>query len=635
MKKVLSETKFLNIRIKSRVFSCLFILAVSFSNLAMAVDSYVIQNPSASVIDEHSECRLVVNQHASGSAIMVPTKTANEWSTGASSFNTNTPAGITLGPCNNLVYSWGSNSHGQIGIASTVTPQDEPIVTFTDQEWKSISVGNVFSCGIKNDNKGFCWGQNVQGRLGDGTGSDRSVPTPVSGGFDWTKISAGGIHSCGIRSNGAAYCWGGNANGRMGDGTTTGKDTPTLVSGGFTWLDISAGHNTCGIRSNGAAYCWGRNNFYQLGDGTQIDRTTPTLVSGGFTWKKVSASTGVGHSCGIRSNDEAYCWGSSALGRQGDGETTFNFTPTLVSGGFTWIDISAGQAHTCGVRSNGAAYCWGDASDGKLGNGATSGSQLTPSPVSGGLTFTNISAGSDHSCGLTNAKDIYCWGSMVDGKLGNGLTSGIQATPVLVAGGHKWSEISAGLAHSAGIIETSDPCETGPIGTRCTSDGAIYAGDTVGGARMYAAACDHGMTWNGTACTGSQTLRNWKTSNTTTAGTTSLTDGVANTDAMTAANLALHPAAQACRNIGAEWYLPARDELDVLYDNLVDQDGDNTPGGPLGITFNFDTSGSFPDGHYWSSSEFDSGNGWFSRFSEGFQNGNTKVTSRAVRCVRR
>lgn len=607
MKKVLTEAKFLNIRIKSRVFSCLFILAVSLSNIALAVDSYVIQNPSASVIDEHSECRLVVNQHASGSAIMVPTKTANEWSTGASSFSTNTPAGITLGPCNNLVYSWGDNTRGQMGIASTVTPQDEPVVAFTDQEWKSISVGNVFSCGIKNDNKGFCWGQNVQGRLGDGTGSDRSVPTPVSGGFDWTKISAGGIHSCGIRSNGAAYCWGGNANGRMGDGTTTGKDTPTLVSGGFTWLDISAGHNTCGIRSNGAAYCWGRNNFYQLGDGTQIDRTTPTLVSGGFTWKKVSASTGVGHSCGIRSNDEAYCWGSSALGRQGDGETTFNFTPTLVSGGFTWIDISAGRAHTCGVRSNGAAYCWGDASDGKLGNGATSGSQLTPSPVSGGLTFTKISAGSDHSCGLTDAKDIYCWGSMVDGKLGNGLTSGIQATPVLVAGGHKWSEISAGLAHSAGIIETSDPCETGPIGTAC-ADGAIYAG-TSSGNRIYAAAADEGM-------------YQWRTTNSILVGS-SQTDGVTNTDAMIA--FPTHPAAEACRAKGPEWYLPAIIELDVLYTNRVAIGG-------------FNASGSWPDGFYWSSSheptEFAT---WalLNNFSNGVNGVSFATGSIPIRCVRR
>jgi hypothetical protein len=179
-----------------------------------------------------------------------------------------------------------------------------------------------------------------------------------------------------------------------------------------------------------------------------------------------------------------------------------------------------------------------------------------------------------------------------------------------------------------------DLCETGPIGTRCNSDGAIYAGNTVGGARMYAAACDDGMTWNGAACTGSQLLRRWKTSNTTTVGTTSLTDGVANTNAMEIGGIALHPAAEACRNAGHQWYLPAQVELDLLYDNLVGQ-GDSTPGGPLGSTFDFNVTGSFPAGWYWSSSAFTQFNGWLQRFNIGSQSNNVKSSSLAVRCVRR
>ncbi len=188
--------------------------------------------------------------------------------------------------------------------------------------------------------------------------------------------------------------------------------------------------------------------------------------------------------------------------------------------------------------------------------------------------------------------------------------------------------------HEAGSAPP-DPCTTGPIGTRCTSDSAIYAGDTVGGARMYAAACDQGMTWDGSACTGSQTLRQWKTSDTTTAGTASLTDGVANTDAMAMAGIALHEAAEACRNAGAEWYLPARDELDLLYENLVDQNGDTTPGGPLGSTFDFNITGSYPAGWYWASSEGTSTNARSQRFSAGFQGNGNKLIDFAVRCVRR
>jgi hypothetical protein len=64
----------------------------------------------------------------------------------------------------------------------------------------------------------------------------------------------------------------------------------------------------------------------------------------------------------------------------------------------------------------------------------------------------------------------------------------------------------------------------------------------------------------------------WKTSNTTTAGTTSSFDGAANTAAMVAAGIVDHPAAQFCVNLSVggftDWYLPSRLELEIAYFNL-------------------------------------------------------------------
>jgi hypothetical protein len=78
----------------------------------------------------------------------------------------------------------------------------------------------------------------------------------------------------------------------------------------------------------------------------------------------------------------------------------------------------------------------------------------------------------------------------------------------------------------------------------------------------------------GTSGTGypSGTELNWKTTNTTTAGTTSTFDGRANTDAMIAAGIAFHPAAQFCVNLTiggfTDWYLPATLELAIAYTNF-------------------------------------------------------------------
>jgi hypothetical protein len=64
----------------------------------------------------------------------------------------------------------------------------------------------------------------------------------------------------------------------------------------------------------------------------------------------------------------------------------------------------------------------------------------------------------------------------------------------------------------------------------------------------------------------------WKTANTTTAGTTSAFDGAVNTAAMVTAGIGDHPAAEFCVNLSigghTDWYLPARYELDIAYFNL-------------------------------------------------------------------
>jgi hypothetical protein len=64
----------------------------------------------------------------------------------------------------------------------------------------------------------------------------------------------------------------------------------------------------------------------------------------------------------------------------------------------------------------------------------------------------------------------------------------------------------------------------------------------------------------------------WKTANTTTAGTASAFDGAANTAAMVTAGIADHPAAQFCVNLNiggfTDWYMPAEYELDIAYFHL-------------------------------------------------------------------
>ena len=106
--------------------------------------------------------------------------------------------------------------------------------------------------------------------------------------------------------------------------------------------------------------------------------------------------------------------------------------PAQSAQGVTFTTISAGIYHSCGLTSGGAAYCWGYNDFGRLGDGTTS-NRTSPVAVAGGLVFRAISAKSYGTCGITTDGATYCWGRNDFGQLGDGTTTN-RSTPVAVLG---------------------------------------------------------------------------------------------------------------------------------------------------------------------------------------------------------
>lgn len=83
---------------------------------------------------------------------------------------------------------------------------------------------------------------------------------------------------------------------------------------------------------------------------------------------------------------------------------TLTFTP------LEFTSVSAGGAHTCGITTAATVFCWGSNSSGQLGTGDLEPSSI-PAPVAGDLRFNAIAAGTDHTCGVAADAAVYCWGS--------------------------------------------------------------------------------------------------------------------------------------------------------------------------------------------------------------------------------
>jgi alpha-tubulin suppressor-like RCC1 family protein len=219
---------------------------------------------------------------------------------------------------------------------------------------------------------------------------------------------------------------------------------------GLLFKQVSAGQgHTCAVSVDSLAYCWGGNLFGQLGDGTQTDRLTPVRVATTLRFRGVSAGTD--HTCGIAISNRAYCWGiNTTYGTLGDGTTAdFRLKPVPVVGGLHFRQLTAGNQHTCGVTLDDKAYCWGTNSFGALGDG-TKRTRLAPVPVLGGLKFRVLSAGLGHTCGVTLTNSAWCWGNNSEGALGRGPPQDESLTPVRVAGGLNFRKLIAGFTHTCG-----------------------------------------------------------------------------------------------------------------------------------------------------------------------------------------
>lgn len=450
------------------------------------------------------------------------------------------------------VSCWGRNDAGDLGVAGPSTATPTPNGVTADR----LACGQA-SCIAHGAGGHVAWGLRADGQHGDGTeGPPRTSPTSIP--LPTTAVvtySLPGTHVCGV-DGGRLSCWGNDANGQLGvrdlvvrapapvaDGAGPISGIAQIATGSFTTFVVrsgalyGAGANNLGLLQPGApaasaipiphpsvgnpvrsfaatggaacavvgldgarqVRCWGSSPGIAASANASV-----TAIAGG---EPTAIALGYAHACAIVLEPDGdrvpYCWGSNMNGALGGGTTGgTDAVPTAVTGAITdAVEVELGHDFGCARRASGAVMCWGTNVDGRVGDGSMT-ARPSPTPVSGLTDAIDLAVGSTHACALRMGGAIVCWGNGTAGQLGDGAMA-FRTTPVPVVGVPSASAVVAGGTHSCALASGTPTCwgddhfgqlgrgARGPTGSPPTSIPAISTAVGLVAARGTAVSANH------------------------------------------------------------------------------------------------------------------------------------------------
>lgn len=242
------------------------------------------------------------------------------------------------------LFSWGSNQEGQLGLNTNSIIKSTPSMVKTLGSSVIIQV----SCGLKhvialtNDGVLFAWGSNSDGQLGLGSNiSNTTKPTLIDTllSVPISFITCGGYHTIVVTKSGGIFGWGRNTFGQIGVNNTTDVPLPCQLR---TLRNTKVTYASCGenfsafLTIDGGVFTCGAGMYGQLGHGNKNNEVLPRKVM------ELMGSVVTQISCGKRhmlafvpSRGRIYAWGLGGAGQLGICKTISVVTPQVVLG--PWV----------------------------------------------------------------------------------------------------------------------------------------------------------------------------------------------------------------------------------------------------------------------------------------------------------
>lgn len=346
------------------------------------------------------------------------------------------------------LWAWGSNDYGQLGDGTKRIDRLSPIrIGDPTAIWVYVTLRYGSSFGIQGDGSLWGWGSNINGKLGDGTTTERLVPVLIDNEDHWVAISSGMNFTAGIRHtfdhidqryHDYLYTWGDNGNGQLGQyydnlgNRLWRRYTPGLVSFA-SWTKVSAnGWSVAAIKTDDTLWGWGNNMSGQLGIGTRDNRFEPTLIgSADDHWQDVSMSTnsmvaikdGILYGAGYNNNGHIH-WPPSSTRQT-------VLLPVFEENNTDFEAVSADQdITTLALKTDGTIWAIGANQYGQFGIGTVN-YYLPLTQLGASFDWLSISCGGTNTMRININGELYGAGLNRDGCLGIGSYI-TQTTPVII-----------------------------------------------------------------------------------------------------------------------------------------------------------------------------------------------------------